>query len=61
MVDAKTAEGLKSGWLVVSVHLLMKPEWAWLRDQRRPTARVGYSLFAFDLSENRGQMNPRAP
>jgi hypothetical protein len=48
-VNAETARRIQQGWLVVSVSNLMRPEWAWLREQHQPDARIGYTLFAYRL------------
>ncbi len=45
-VTAETAQ--QTGWLVVSATHLVKPQWSWLRD-RPPTARIGYTLFAYQF------------
>ena len=48
-VSAQTARQIKAGWLVVSASQLMRPDWAWLREQRQPVDRVGYSLFVYQF------------
>ncbi|HUJ08882.1 MAG TPA: glycosyltransferase family 39 protein [Verrucomicrobiae bacterium] len=48
-VDAEQARQIKQGWLVVSASELMRPEWAWLREQRQPFARVAYTLFVYRM------------
>ncbi len=48
-VDANTARQITDGYLVVSVSELMRPEWAWLREQRQPVARIGYTLFVYRI------------
>jgi hypothetical protein len=39
------------GVLVISAALLMRPEWAWLREQHQPIDRVGYTLFVYRLGD----------
>jgi hypothetical protein len=46
-VDAQSAQQISEGDLVVSISELMRPEWAWLRASRSPTARIGYTLFVY--------------
>jgi hypothetical protein len=53
--DADHAQQIKDGWLVVSASELMRPEWAWLRESREPTARVADTLFVYQIS---GQTSP---
>jgi hypothetical protein len=48
-VNAEQAKQIRKGWLVVSASQLMRPEWAWLRQARQPTARVAYTLFVYRL------------
>jgi hypothetical protein len=48
-VDADAARKIQQGTLVVSVEALMRPEWQWLRDSRQPIARVGYTLFVYQI------------
>lgn len=46
-VNAETAKAIRTGYLVVSASQLMHPEWAWLRESRPPTTRIGYTLFVY--------------
>ena len=48
-VNADTARQIQQGTLVVSASQLMRPEWAWLRDSRQPTARVAHTLFVYQF------------
>jgi 4-amino-4-deoxy-L-arabinose transferase-like glycosyltransferase len=48
-VDADRAQGIHEGYLVVSATHLMRPEWAWLRQQHQPVARIAYTLFVYKL------------
>jgi len=48
-VSAETAKQIQHGTLVVSVSQLMRPEWAWLRASRQPSARVAYTLFVYEF------------
>ena len=48
-VNAEQARHLNNGWLVVSASELMRPEWAWLRESREPTAGVACTLFVYQL------------
>lgn len=41
----------REGTLVISATALMKPEWQWLREQRRPADRVGQTLFVYELGD----------
>ncbi|HUJ11365.1 MAG TPA: glycosyltransferase family 39 protein [Verrucomicrobiae bacterium] len=50
-VDGESAKQIQRGWLVVSVQMLMRPEWRWLRDSRQPVARVGYTLFVYQFGK----------
>jgi 4-amino-4-deoxy-L-arabinose transferase-like glycosyltransferase len=43
------AQELRTGTLIVSVSELMQPRWNWLREQRQPTDRIGYTLFLYQL------------
>jgi hypothetical protein len=49
-VNADQARQIKDGWLVVSASELMRPEWAWLRESRQPTARVAETLFVYQVN-----------
>src|SRR5262249_21623916 len=49
-VSAEQARQLRDGWLVVSASELMRPDWDWLRESRRPTARIAYTLFVYQMS-----------
>jgi 4-amino-4-deoxy-L-arabinose transferase-like glycosyltransferase len=49
LVTSEDAKQIQQGWLVVSVHRLMRPEWRWLRESQRPVARVGYTLFVYRI------------
>ncbi len=51
-VNADQARQIQDGWLVVSASELMRPEWAWLRESREPTARVADTLFAYHFHHN---------
>lgn len=48
-VDSDAARQIQNGWLVVSAEALMRPEWEWLRQSHRPSARVGYTLFVYQI------------
>lgn len=48
-VNAEQARQIKQGWLVVSASQLMRPEWAWLRHEHKPFARVAYTLFVYQF------------
>jgi hypothetical protein len=48
-VNADQARQIKEGWLVVSASELMRPEWDWLRESRKPTARVADTLFVYQF------------
>jgi 4-amino-4-deoxy-L-arabinose transferase-like glycosyltransferase len=48
-VTSDDAKQIQQGWLVVSAHRLMRPEWEWLRESQRPVARVGYTLFVYRI------------
>jgi hypothetical protein len=39
----------KEGLLVISASALMKPDWRWLDEQRKPIARIGQTLFVYEL------------
>jgi hypothetical protein len=49
MVTATEARKLHDAWLVVSATNLMKPEWAWLRENYSPETRVAATLFVFRI------------
>jgi hypothetical protein len=49
-VTAEQAQQIHDGILVISVMELMKPDWNWLR-QRQPVARVGYTLFVYQIGK----------
>lgn len=49
VIEAPEARSLQQETLVVSAMLLMRPEWAWLREQHRPIDRVGYTLFVYRI------------
>jgi hypothetical protein len=49
VVEATEARNLQQGTLVISAMLLMRPEWAWLREQRQPIDRVAYTLFVYKI------------
>jgi 4-amino-4-deoxy-L-arabinose transferase-like glycosyltransferase len=51
VIEEPEARSLRHGTLVVSAMLLMRPEWAWLREQRQPTDRVGYTLFVYKIGD----------
>ena len=51
-VNADQARQIQDGWLVVSASELMRPEWAWLRESREPTARVADTLFVYHFHRN---------
>jgi len=58
--EAASPEKVRSaqrGWLVISASALMKPEWRWLDEQRQPLARIGRTLFVYDL----GAASPSPP
>jgi hypothetical protein len=42
-------EALHESWVAVSVHRLMKPEYAWLRNHHQPTDRVGDTIYIYWL------------
>ena len=48
-VNADQARRISQGTLVVSVSQLVRPEWAWLRESRKPIARVADTLFVYQL------------
>ena len=48
-VNADQAKQIRQGCLVVSTSELMRPEWAWLRASRQPTARVAHTLFVYQI------------
>lgn len=48
-VEATEARNLQQGTLVISAMALMRPEWAWLREQHQPIDRVGYTLFVYRI------------
>ncbi len=48
-VTSETAKQIQQGYLVISVHILMRPEWQWLRQSRQPVARVGCTLFVYQF------------
>jgi 4-amino-4-deoxy-L-arabinose transferase-like glycosyltransferase len=48
-VGSEAAKQIQQGWLVVSAQALMHPEWQWLRESRQPVARVGYTLFVYQI------------
>jgi len=48
-VTSDDAKQIQQGWLVVSAHRLMRPEWQWLRKSQQPVARVGYTLFVYRI------------
>jgi 4-amino-4-deoxy-L-arabinose transferase-like glycosyltransferase len=48
-VDADGAQGIHEGYLIVSATRLMRPEWAWLRQQHQPVACIAYTLFVYRL------------
>jgi hypothetical protein len=54
-VGPDQARQIQDGWLVVSASELMRPEWAWLRGSREPTARVADTLFVYQIT---GQTSP---
>jgi len=39
----------REGLLVISASALMRPDWRWLDEQRRPVARIGQTLFVYEL------------
>ena len=52
-VNAPEELNLQQGALVISAMVLMRPEWARWREQRQPIARVGYTLFIYDIGPQR--------
>jgi 4-amino-4-deoxy-L-arabinose transferase-like glycosyltransferase len=54
-VTPETAQQIRQGYLVISVHLLMRPEWNWLRESQPPVARVGYTLFVYRFGEPKAE------
>ena len=48
-VSPEQAQQIKQGVLVVSASELMRPGWDWLRDTRRPIARVADTLFVYQF------------
>jgi len=50
-VTSETAKQIRQGYLVVSAHMLMRPEWHWLRESRQPIVRVGYTLFVYRFGD----------
>jgi 4-amino-4-deoxy-L-arabinose transferase-like glycosyltransferase len=49
-VDSHAARQIREGYLVISAQALMLPEWEWLRGSRQPSARVGYTLFVYEIN-----------
>jgi 4-amino-4-deoxy-L-arabinose transferase-like glycosyltransferase len=50
LVTVGEARQLQQGLLVISATPLMRPEWQWLREHHTPMARIGYSLFAYNMA-----------
>ncbi len=48
-MDAQELATLHDADVVVSATWLMRPEYAWLRQQHEPVARVGHGLFVYRL------------
>src|SRR5258706_11417087 len=48
-VGSELARQIQQGWLVVSAQALMRPEWQWLRESHQPIARVGCTLFVYQI------------
>ncbi|MGA2602877.1 MAG: glycosyltransferase family 39 protein [Verrucomicrobiia bacterium] len=48
-VDPDRAQEIHEGYLIVSATHLMRPEWAWLRQQHQPVACIAYTLFVYRL------------
>ena len=48
-ISAEQAQQIQDGLLVISTDELMRPEWSWLRQQRKPIDRVSYTLFLYKL------------
>jgi 4-amino-4-deoxy-L-arabinose transferase-like glycosyltransferase len=48
-VGSDVAKQIQQGPLVVSANALMRPEWQWLRESHQPVARVGYTLFVYQI------------
>lgn len=55
-VTSETARQIQQGYLVISVHILMRPEWQWLRQSHQSVARVGCTLFVYEFG---GSSSPR--
>lgn len=51
-VGTEQAQQLQQGVLVISAAPLMRPEWNWLREHHVPTARIGYSMFVYNLAKD---------
>ena len=50
-VSAVAARALRQGTLIVSASELMRRRWDWLRAEREPVGRIGYTLFVYQLGE----------
>jgi hypothetical protein len=57
-VSSETAKQIQQGWLVVSVQTLMQPQWQWLRGSHQPAARVGYTLFVYQIGNPQTAARP---
>jgi hypothetical protein len=51
-VTADEAREVDNGLLVVSATLLVRHEWDWLRKHYEPVARVGYTMFVYNLDRS---------
>jgi hypothetical protein len=51
-VSSEAARQIQEGYLVVSAEALMRPEWEWLRQSHQPIARVGYTLFVYQIGSS---------
>jgi 4-amino-4-deoxy-L-arabinose transferase-like glycosyltransferase len=51
-VSSDAARQIQEGYLVVSAEALMRPEWEWLRQSHQPIARVGYTLFVYQIGSS---------
>ncbi len=47
------ARGLTRGTIIVSSMFLVRPEWAWLRERQKPSDRIGYTLFVYQLGDSK--------
>ena len=57
-VGSDVAKQIQQGSLVVSANALMRPEWQWLRESHQPVARVGYTLFVYQIGDPGKAVDP---